>query len=61
MSFVDDRMREMAALIDDSRTLAVNIQEEVRCDALTDARHYLNWALAAIERANKELAERATA
>ena len=54
---VDSRLREMAALLDDVRTLAADIEEQVVCEPLTDLRHYVNWALAAVERAGVALGE----
>jgi hypothetical protein len=51
----DSRIRQAKALIDDARCLAVDILEETDCPPLDDARHYLNWALLAFDRADIEL------
>lgn len=53
---IDTRIRQAKALADDCRTACADILEETNCDALWDARQYLNWALMALDRANAELA-----
>lgn len=52
---IDTRIRAAKSAVDEARTVAVDIQDEVVCDPLTDARRYLNWALSAFERAEVDL------
>lgn len=48
---VDSRIAQMRALVDDARTLGVEVLNEVDCPALAEFRQYMNWGLSALERA----------
>lgn len=53
----DSRIQQMRALVDDTRTLAADIQEQRPSDSLVRLGVYMNWALQALDHAEKELAD----
>jgi hypothetical protein len=53
----DTRINQMRALVDDTRCLAADIQEQRSSDSLARLGVYMNWALQALDHAEKELAD----